>query len=468
MATFIYRGFLSSNIQTSLSGTAATGKALASTGIYLKDAQGKIKSTITDANGKFTFDTSDLTPPFYLRTQGFGLFSYTEQKNGTANITPLTTAVIAIANNGNPDIYNNPSPQLNLDNAKNSLKTFLAPVLQKYNVQNADFISTPFEANGQGIDALMDSIVISVLQDSQTIEIKNPFTGETIGTGIFNNGSIAVTDPITDNETNRLSQSPLHRKYFGYVKDNYGSPQDGPYMLDIVYDVDGKISVTITATEGDTGDIFFIYGNGQKIGNSISFTAPVIMCHDTNETGTGIAEFVGTIDNNGNISGTFRNTLSAGDTCKVNKSPVYEGTFIAEDVTDVSPVNVAGIYDAYASPIEWPEAGPATLEISQNGNSITVSITAISDTGQRYTRIGLGTVYGSYLIFRVPIILCHDTCRDCLADFATFFGKFDSNTNTISGSYGDGVPDGDYCKAPDYDKTMRTTAAEGFWRAVKK
>jgi len=468
MAAFIYRGFLSSNIQTSLSGTAATGKALASTAIYLKDAQGKIKSTITDANGKFTFDTSDLTPPFYLRTQGFGLFSYTEQKNGTANITPLTAAVVAIANNGNPDIYNNPSLQLNLDNAKNSLKTFLAPVLQKYNVQDADFISTPFEANGQGMDALMDSIFISVSQDSKTIEIKNPFTGETIGTGIFNNGSIAVADPINDDETNRLPQSPLHRKYFGYVKDNYGLPQDGPFMLDIVYDVDGKISVAITATEGDTGDIFFIYGNGQKTGNSISFTAPVILCHDTNENGTGIAEFVGTIDNNGNISGTFRNTLSAGDTCKVNNSNVYEGTFIAEDVTDVSPINVAGIYDGYATPTEWPEEGPATLEISQNGNSITVSITAISDTGQQYTRIGLGTVYGNYLMFRVPIILCHDTCSDCLADFATFFGKFDSNTNTISGIYGDGVPDGDYCKALDYDSTKRTTSAEGFWRAVKK
>jgi len=213
---------------------------------------------------------------------------------------------------------------------------------------------------------------------------------------------------------------------------------------------------------------FFIYGNGQKTGNSISFTAPVILCYDTNETGTGIAEFVGAIDNNGNISGTFRNTLSAGDTCKVNNSNVYEGTFVAEDVTDVSPVNVAGIYDVYASPIEWPEEGPATLEISQSGNSITVSITAISDTGQQFTRIGLGTVYGSYLIFRVPIILCHDTCGCCPADFATFFGKFDSNTNTISGIYGDGVPDGDYCKAPDYDKTKRTTAAEGFWRAVKK
>jgi len=469
MAVFLYRAFR----ETTLSGTAATGKALASTAIYLKDAKGNIRSTITDVNGKFSFDTTYLTPPFYLRTQGFGLFSYTEQKNGTANITPLTTTVVAIANNGDPDIYNNPPTQLNLDNAKSSLKTFLDPVLQKYNVQDVDFITSPFEANGQGMDRILDTILISVNQDIQTIEIKNPFTGETIGIGTFANGSIAITDPITTNEVNNLVQSPIHRKYFIYIA------ADGPAMMDIIYDVDGKISVTITATEGDTGDIFFVYGSGQKTGNSITFTASVILCRDkceneqdpncNIENNRGTATFTGTIDSNGNISGTFINTLSLGFVCEENNSNVYEGTFSAEDVTDALPVNIAGVYDGYARPEEWGEEGPYTIEISQFGNKINVSITGIdSDTGQPFTRTGEGIVYGNYMIFRVPIILCHDTNPNAEAEYATFFGKFDSSSNTIRGIYGDGVPDGDYCKSPYYDETGHTSKATGFWRAVRK
>jgi hypothetical protein len=445
---------------TTLSGTTATGKPLASVAVYLKDSKGNIRSTITDANGKFSFDTTGLTPPFYLKTQGFGLFSYTDQKSGTANITPLSTAVVAIANNGNADIYTNPPPQLNLDNAKTSLKkNLLDPVLQKYGVQNADFITTPFDANGKGMDAVLDSIFISVNSD-KTIEIKNPFTGQTIGKGTLSNGTVTATDQITTDEANKLPQSVTHRKYFAYIKDNYGSPEDGPRMVDIVYADNGEISVTITATEGDTGDIFFIYGNGTKSGNSISFTASVIMCHDTDKNGTGTADFSGTIDPNGNITGTFTNTLSAGDTCRKNNSNIYKGTFTAEDVTNAPPANVAGTYDAYTTPEKGAEEGPATLQITQNGSSINVSITAPDgDTGKPFTRTGQGTVYGNYVIFRVPIIMCHDTDANAEAEYATFFGRFDSTNNTISGIYGDGVPAGDSCKEG---------SATGFWRAVKK
>jgi len=441
---------------STLSGTVATGKPLAYVPVYLKDSQGNIRSTITDANGKFSFDTTGLTPPFYLRTQGFGLFSYTDQKSGTANITPLSTAVVAVANNGNADIYTNPPSQLNLDNAKTSLKNLLDPVLQKYGVQNADFITTPFNANGQGMDAVLDSIHISVNITNQTIEIKNPFTGDTIGTGTFSDGTVNVADPITNEEANSLPQSVTSRKYFVYAKDNYGSPEYGPIMVDVVEGDNGQISVTITAIQGDTGDLYFIYGNGTKSGNNISFTASVIMCsneyRDLIGTG-GIAEFTGTIDSNGNITGTFINTLSTpGDTCKENNSSTYEGTFTAEDVTNASPANVAGTYDV--------DSRNATVQITQNGSSINVSITAINgDTGQPFTRTGQGIVYGNYMIFMVPIIMCHDTDPNAQAEYAIFFGKFDSATNKISGIYGDGIPAGDYC---------RDGSATGFWSVTKR
>jgi hypothetical protein len=441
---------------STLSGTAATGKPLAYVPVYLKDSKGNIRSTITDANGKFSFDTTGLTPPFYLKTQGYDLFSYTDQKSGTANITPLSTAVVAVANNGNADIYTNPPSQLNLDNAKTSLKNLLDPVLQKYGVQNADFITTPFDANGRGMDAVLDSIHISVNATNKTIEIKNPFTGETIGTGTFSNGTVSVTDPITSDGANNLPPSVTSRKYFVYAKDNYGFPEYGPIMVDVVEGANGQISVAWTGIQGDTGDLYFVYGNGTKSGNNISFTASVIMCSNEYKYligAGGIAEFTGTIDSNGNMTGTFKNTLLVeGDTCEENNSNIYEGTWRAEDVTNASPANVAGTYLV---------AGvTATVQITQNGSNINVSITAINgDTGQPFTRSGQGIVYGNYVMFRVPIIMCDDADPNAEAEYAIFFGKFDSATNTISGIYGDGIPPGDYC---------REGSAKGFWRAVKK
>ncbi|MBX0310532.1 MAG: hypothetical protein JHC31_01800 [Sulfurihydrogenibium sp.] len=54
--------------------------------------------------------------------------------------------------------------------------------------------------------------------------------------------------------------------------------------------------------------------------------------------------------------------------------------------------------------------------------------------------------------------MCHDTDANAEAEYATFFGKFDSTINTISGIYGNGVPDRDSCKEG---------SATGFWKAVK-
>ena len=444
-----------------VSGTAASGRPLDSAVIYLKDSKGSVTYTIADRYGQFSFDTSNLTPPFYLKTQEFRLFSYAEEA-GTANITPLTTAVVAVANGGNPDIYTNPPSQLNITPAEDSLKALIDPVLQRYDVQDAYLITTSFEANGRGMDAVLDSIWISVNEDNQTIEIQNPFTGETIGRGTFSNGTIESSDPVTQGEADSLPNSVTHRKYFAYVKDAYGSPEQGPSMTDVVMGEDGKIYVTITNTEGDTGDMFFIYGNGIKNENSIQFTAAVVLCSDTDPNGTATAEFTGTIGQNGDMAGDFTNILSQGDECRENNSNIYGGTWRAEDVTDALPAEVSGTYDGYATPDGgWQEEGPVQVEITQNNATINVSITPI---GQDTPVTGKGTVYGNYVIFRTPIILGRDASGNAKAEYATFFGKFDDKTNTITGWYGDGVPPGDYDKDTDGNKTR----ARGIFRAIKR
>ena len=72
-------------------------------------------------------------------------------------------------------------------------------------------------------------------------------------------------------------------------------PEVGPFMIDVVEGDNGQISVTITATEGDTGALYLIYGSGTKNGNEISFTVSEIMCTNTDPKGTVTATFTGTI-----------------------------------------------------------------------------------------------------------------------------------------------------------------------------
>ena len=282
-----------------------------------------------------------------------------------------------------------------------------------------------------------------------------------------------MSDAIDSTEAANLPQSVTSKKYFTYVTDNYGSPPSGPTMIDIVEDTNnGQLSVTVTFTEGDTGDLFLIYGNGTKSGNNITFTVPVIMCNVTDPNGTGTATFTGTTaSTTGKIIGTFTNILSVGDTCEQSSTNKYEGTFTAEDVTNASPANVAGTYNIYVTPNGgYPEQGPATLQIAQSGSSINdASLTFVdSDTNQSVTVSGQGIVYGNYLMLRIPIIICKDTGSG-KAEYASFLGKFDTATNTITGMYGDGVPAGDYCKVyNDASQPPQTTTAEGSWRAVKK
>jgi len=259
------------------------------------------------------------------------------------------------------------------------------------------------------------------------------------------------------------SSQSITKKYFAYVKDNYGSPEFGPVMIDMVDDGTGNLTVQVTVPDGETGDPIFITGTGTKIGNNITFTLSVIMCSDTGSDGTGTAVFNGTIDSNGTITGTFKNTLPEGDRCRVNNSNVYEGIFIAEDVTNAPPIDIAGPYNFYWHPDGYLAGeGPVQVQVFQNGNNISINIPEIGQTGQ-------GTIYGKYVVFRIPAILCEDTCfpnGTCPEpENATFIGKFNIETNTLEGYYGDGVPAGDYCHYPGNDTII--TPATGMWLAVK-
>lgn len=465
-----------------LSGTAAIGRPLARSPIYLKDARGAMKSAYTDDDGKFSFDVTGLTAPFILRSQDEGLYSYAGEA-GTTNLTPFTTLITGIAAGDDPQkVYDTPR-SLNIDQAMQALRDLLKPALKQLGVaETVDLMRTAFDANGTGLDAVIDAIRIPPPpSNSNVLTVTNAFTGAVVATATVNGANdVTVTDPIDASEAATMPSGGLtKKKYFVYVDPDGSGPElsMGPFMLDLTEDAQGRVSGAIVVVEGDTGDMKSVPLGGTRTGTALQLTTQAIACSNTqatNNDGTVVLEL--TLDAAGNLAGVLKQFLPTGDTCEgmpQNSDGSYSFTFTGEDVTSASPANLAGTYDIYATPHgNYPEQGPATLRLQQNGSGVEATLEFTDDTGQKRTVSGTGAVYGAYGILRLPVIICSDTCLPngtCPeAENATFFGRFDNGS--VAGWFGDGVPPGDRCKATYHDQSPnpQTTDAQGVWRAVKK
>ncbi len=439
---------------STISGVASTGKPLASFKVLLKDSSGIEENYTTNAQGEYTFDTTDLKPPFYLRVENQELFSYTNSQSGTANINPLSTAVIAVANSGDPDVYSSPKTldDGTLSKALTNVQDFLKPILEKFNALNVDPIKDKFQADGIKLDAVFDVVEITVNSDTKTIQVDNQVTQETVGEAtIEQDATVQVSNPVDSTEVVNLAPPSISR-YFAYVNNGIES---GPIIVDMQQS-GNSIAVAATSFNGDTGKPMTVQGTGTISGSNVHFELPVILCRDTASSGTGLAKFDGTINSDGSISGTFTNDLPQGDSCKPPENPY--GTWFAEKPSSTLS-NFAGTWDAYVRTSEGDsEQGPVTLVIQQSNNAVTFSLSVNGDK-----RKGTGVVYGNYVIFTIPVILCNDTCGNgpCQpAENATFIGKISSDERTMTGSYGDGIYAGDSCREPE--------RAIGSWRAEKQ
>ena len=204
--------------QVTLSGTAASGKALAAATITLKDSAGHSRTATTANDGTYSFDTTGLTPPFLLlvtTTTNTTFYSVSADANArtTVNVTPLTDLIIrswydvqgvsmdaAFADPGaNPP----PSPT-----TVAVIGTVVRNVVQLWMNQagvtagSFNLISTPFAADGTGFDLVLDQTTV------------NPSTGDVTisGGGVTQNttltaagGSINVVTTTTG--TNGTSTS---------------------------------------------------------------------------------------------------------------------------------------------------------------------------------------------------------------------------------------------------------------------
>lgn len=159
-----------------VTGIAAGGAALSGATVTIKDAKGTTKTATTAQDGTFTIDVTALTAPILFKVTGQlgGSVAYHSVllttpaggANANVNITPLTEAVLALLVGSDPESFYQ-TPVLStltdaaLTAAKTSMATLLAGSFTSAGVATgSDMISTPFTANGSGLDKVLDSLQI--------------------------------------------------------------------------------------------------------------------------------------------------------------------------------------------------------------------------------------------------------------------------------------------------------------------
>ncbi len=160
----------------SVSGTAATGAAIAGATVTLKDSAGNTRTATTASDGTFSIATGTLTPPFLLVvTSPSGTFySVSADANtvATVNITPLTDLIVRSWY----DVQGVTTDAAFADPALNVPPSPTAVAVVGSVVENAvqlwlnqagvtsgstNLISTPFSANSSGVDQVLDQSQIS-------------------------------------------------------------------------------------------------------------------------------------------------------------------------------------------------------------------------------------------------------------------------------------------------------------------
>ncbi|MDE2261322.1 MAG: hypothetical protein KGL45_02235 [Gammaproteobacteria bacterium] len=176
------------NIQVScatnnMTGTAATGGAIAGAAVTLVDSKGTQVSVKTDSSGNYSLSTSALTAPFLVKVvtanassngyaAGTTFYSVSDQPAPSViNVTPLTDLIVRnwYAAQSSPVSIDtafanpaaNPPPSVaEVQLIQSVVLDIVQPVLQQASVNpvGLDLISGGFTANGQGVDAALDQI----------------------------------------------------------------------------------------------------------------------------------------------------------------------------------------------------------------------------------------------------------------------------------------------------------------------
>ncbi|HEY0685740.1 MAG TPA: Ig-like domain-containing protein [Steroidobacter sp.] len=164
---------------TRITGTAAIGAPIVGATVTLKDRQGIQRTATTGADGLFIINTTGLQPPFLVRVPPLGtgstpLYSVSIDSNasGVINITPFTDVIARSwygARNVSIDVaFQDPSrsPVASPESLQ-TVHSIVLSTLQRWleqsgvDVSSFNLIATAFDADGTGVDQVLDRTTVS-------------------------------------------------------------------------------------------------------------------------------------------------------------------------------------------------------------------------------------------------------------------------------------------------------------------
>ncbi len=171
-----------------ISGTAATGNAIANAPLAIKSLSGLKAATTTAINGKFSISVTD-DGPILLKVDaatGQSLYSIAST-SGTTNIHPFTDLIIRnwfkvqgldidVEFASNTAISKLPSAA-EVNTIKATIKKLIAPALLAFSLpEDIDLISSVFDANSIGFDRFLDFSQIVIVNNTINILLIEPET----------------------------------------------------------------------------------------------------------------------------------------------------------------------------------------------------------------------------------------------------------------------------------------------------
>jgi hypothetical protein len=215
---------------TTVSGTAAAGAPIVGI-VNIKGADGATASSPIEMDGYYSIDVSDVTAPYILYAEGsvngktISIYSAAVAA-GTINITPITDFILRNAlgaqaeeayDNWNSDQVS----QSSLNAAQSDVRGQIAPLLTAAGVSaEADLISTAFDTDHAGMDAVLDALDITYSDTMATIT--NNLTGSSYtdditltddGTGLPASDQEASQTALTDHQAMDLVWQSLTALY---------------------------------------------------------------------------------------------------------------------------------------------------------------------------------------------------------------------------------------------------------------
>lgn len=161
-----------------VSGTAAAGAPIIGT-VNIRGADGYTSFSAIEADGSFTVDVSALTPPFILWAEGVAngesvcVYS-TIDGPGTANVTPATDLIMALALDEDPEVVYTQDPnaaapdQDAIDEGIQTICEKLEIIYETLEIEGpCDPITEEFVGDGTGFDEVLDIVDMDIVDTDQ-------------------------------------------------------------------------------------------------------------------------------------------------------------------------------------------------------------------------------------------------------------------------------------------------------------